>query len=41
MWYRNQTGLANANYTYKVYANDTLGNMNATAPRTIGINASS
>ncbi|MBI2579159.1 MAG: hypothetical protein HYW26_05585 [Candidatus Aenigmarchaeota archaeon] len=39
LWFRNQTGLSIGNYTYKVYANDTFGNTNVTASRTIRINA--
>ncbi|MBI4018034.1 MAG: hypothetical protein HY368_00285, partial [Candidatus Aenigmarchaeota archaeon] len=38
-WFRNQTDLAIGNYSYKVYANDTFGNMNATVLRTLRINA--
>lgn len=40
-WFRNQTNLANGNYTYKVYANDTFGNTNVSSSRTIRINATS
>lgn len=38
-WFRNHTGLNSSTYTYKVYANDTHGNANATSLRTVVVNA--
>jgi 3-dehydroquinate dehydratase len=37
-WYKNKTNLASGTYTYKVYGNDTAGNLNSTEKRTLIIN---
>ncbi|MCK4550553.1 MAG: S8 family serine peptidase [Candidatus Aenigmarchaeota archaeon] len=36
--YLNKTGIAPGNYTYKIYANDTVGNINSTTNQTIEVN---
>jgi parallel beta-helix repeat protein len=38
-WYINKTNLANGNYTYRVWANDSAGNLNVSETRTIEIAA--
>jgi hypothetical protein len=37
-FYFNKTNLANGDYTYKVYANDTAGNMNVSETRVVTVN---
>ncbi|WP_456475477.1 NosD domain-containing protein [Candidatus Pyrohabitans sp.] len=37
-WYLNRTGLANGAYTYRVWANDSAGNMNASESRIVTVN---
>ncbi|MBI4019089.1 MAG: hypothetical protein HY364_02450, partial [Candidatus Aenigmarchaeota archaeon] len=37
-WLSNKTDLANANYTFRVWANDTSGNVNVSTTRTVYIN---
>jgi len=37
-WYKNMTDLANSTYSYRVYANDSVGNLNVSEIRTISIN---
>ncbi|MEM7819640.1 MAG: hypothetical protein QXD48_02315 [Candidatus Aenigmatarchaeota archaeon] len=37
-WYKNKTNLVNGNYTFKVYANDSVGNMNVSEIRWVYIN---
>lgn len=39
-FYINKTGLSNSVYTYKVYANDSLGNWNVSETRTVTVNKS-
>ena len=41
VWFRNQTGLTYGNYTYRVYANDSLGNMNVSLTKWMFINVTS
>ncbi len=41
VWYRNQTNLTYGNYTFKVYANDTVGNMNVSSTEWVFINVTS
>lgn len=39
-FYKNKTGLLSGNYTFKVFANDTSGNLNSTETRIIRVNRS-
>ncbi|MBI5061181.1 MAG: right-handed parallel beta-helix repeat-containing protein, partial [Candidatus Aenigmarchaeota archaeon] len=36
-WYKNETSLANYNYTFRVYANDSAGNMNVSETRWVNV----
>jgi hypothetical protein len=38
IWSVDKTGLSNGDYTFKVYANDTVGNMGLTATRVVTVN---
>ncbi|MBS3053905.1 MAG: hypothetical protein J4469_05385 [Candidatus Aenigmarchaeota archaeon] len=36
-WFRNHTGIVSGNQSFKVYANDTSGNMGVSSVRTINV----